>query len=37
VCGDTIVKVDAAGNWEPLTRSAVGSPFGSVSPASDGD
>jgi hypothetical protein len=31
VCGDGIVGVDVAGNREPLTRIAVGSPFGSVS------
>lgn len=37
VCGGGIVGVDVAGNREPLTRIAVGSPFGSVSLPSDRD
>jgi len=31
VCGGGIVGVDVFGDREPLTRSAVGSPFGSPS------
>jgi hypothetical protein len=31
VCGGGIVGVDLAWNREPLTRIAVGSPFGSLS------